>query len=142
MACNGNSAQTCGGPNRLTTFQTGGSGTTPTPPTTPNKSGKRGLAYNNNNSFKDATLANLLKGYSKITWGYDWGFPSWGLDSGIELYVVSFSLRVSLHYSSVVHLMKCQTNKIQCSYALGSPKLTRSKLGRGSQTCKEYPRFQ
>lgn len=85
MACNGNSAETCGGPNRLTTFQNGGSGTIPSNPTNPSKSGKRGLAYNNNNPFGDATLANLLKGYSKITWGYDWGFPSFGLDSNIEL---------------------------------------------------------
>ncbi|KAI9650547.1 hypothetical protein NHQ30_000564 [Ciborinia camelliae] len=92
MACNGNSGETCGGPNRLTAFQSGGTGTTPSP----SKSGKRGLAYNDNNAYKDATLANLLKGYSKITWGYDWGFPSHSLDSSIEFVPMLWGLPSSL----------------------------------------------
>lgn len=47
---------------------------------------KRGLAYNNNNPDSNAAYANLFAGYSKISWGYDWGYPSWGLDSDFELY--------------------------------------------------------
>ena len=50
-------------------------------------SGKRGLAYNNNNPDKNAEYANHFVGYNSITWGYDWGFPSFGLDSSFELYV-------------------------------------------------------
>jgi hypothetical protein len=47
--------------------------------------GKRGLAYNNNNPDDNATYANLFKGYSSVTWGYDWGYPSYDLDSSFEL---------------------------------------------------------
>jgi hypothetical protein len=82
MACKGNSAETCGGPNRLTAFSYGGS-TTPQP----TGSGKRGLGYNNNNPSGNAVYANMFKGNAKVSWGYDWGFPSYGLDSGFELYV-------------------------------------------------------
>lgn len=86
MTCKGNSAETCGGPNRLTAFQYGsGSSTTPSNPSKPNPNGKRGLAYNDNNPYGDATLANMFKSYSKISWGYDWGFPSHGLASSFEL---------------------------------------------------------
>ena len=79
MACDGNSAETCGGPNRLDVYQySSGGGSTGT--------GKRGLAYNNNNPAGNAEYANLFTGYSKITWGYDWGYPSYDLDSSFELY--------------------------------------------------------
>ena len=40
--------------------------------------GKRGLNYNN------ATWANYFKGYPQITWGYNWGWPSNGLDPSFE----------------------------------------------------------
>jgi len=40
--------------------------------------GKRGLNYNN------ATWANYFAGYPQITWGYNWGWPSNGLDSSFE----------------------------------------------------------
>ena len=40
--------------------------------------GKRGLAYSN------ATWANYFKGSSEVTWGYNWGWPSNGLDSSFE----------------------------------------------------------
>ncbi|KAF7949536.1 uncharacterized protein EAE97_003045 [Botrytis byssoidea] len=85
MACKGNNAEMCGGPNRLTAFQSGG-GSSTTPPNTsnPSKSGKRGITYDSNNVHGDSTYGNMLKGYSKITWGYDWGFKSNGLDSSIE----------------------------------------------------------
>ncbi len=43
--------------------------------------GKRGLNYNN------AAWANYFRGYSQITWGYNWGWPSNGLDASFELYV-------------------------------------------------------
>ncbi|KAF9883835.1 hypothetical protein FE257_002772 [Aspergillus nanangensis] len=46
--------------------------------------GKRGLCYNNDNPSKDAVFANLYKGMDKVTWAYDWGYPSWGLDSSLE----------------------------------------------------------
>ncbi|KAH8808680.1 glycosyl hydrolase catalytic core-domain-containing protein [Xylogone sp. PMI_703] len=81
MKCNGNAAETCGGPNRLNVYSSSNSGSTG--PTNPS-SGKRGLAYNNNNPSSNAVYANLFKGYSKISWGYDWGFPSWSLDSQFE----------------------------------------------------------
>ena len=77
MACNGNKAEICGGSNRLTVSQH----TT----TAPTAAGKRGLAYNNNNPGASAEYANLFKGYPKVSWGYDWGYPSWGLDSSFEL---------------------------------------------------------
>lgn len=73
MACTGDSSQTCGGPNRLDLYQY-------VPGTA-----KRGLAYNNNNPDGNATYANLFEGYSKISWGYDWGYPSWNLSSSFEL---------------------------------------------------------
>jgi hypothetical protein len=47
--------------------------------------GKRGIAYNNNNPSGNAVYANLFKGKSKVSWGYDWGYPSWSLDSSFEL---------------------------------------------------------
>lgn len=74
MACKGNAAETCGGPNRLDVYQY-----------TSSASGKRGLAYNNNNPGANAEYANLFTGYSKVSWGYDWGYPSWGLASSFEL---------------------------------------------------------
>ena len=40
--------------------------------------GKRGLNYNN------ATWANYFTGYPQITWGYNWGWPSNGLDASFE----------------------------------------------------------
>lgn len=49
--------------------------------------GKRGIAYNNNNPSSDSVYANLFKGNSKVSWGYDWGYPSWSLDSSFELSV-------------------------------------------------------
>ncbi|KAJ5889304.1 hypothetical protein N7504_010114 [Penicillium tannophilum] len=45
---------------------------------------KRGLAYNNNNPNNNAAYANLFAGYPKVSWGYDWGYPSWGLGSNFE----------------------------------------------------------
>ncbi len=64
MACKGNAAEICGGPNRLDVYQHGsGGGTTPPPPS----NGKRGLAYNNNNPGANAEYANLFKGYSKVS---------------------------------------------------------------------------
>lgn len=78
MACKGASGETCGGSNRLIVYQYGTSSTAPS-------AGKRGLAYNNNNPAANAQYANLFVGYSKISWGYDWGFPSYGLSSAFEL---------------------------------------------------------
>jgi hypothetical protein len=46
---------------------------------------KRGIAYNNNNPSGNAVYANLFKGHTKVSWAYDWGFPSWNLDSSFEL---------------------------------------------------------
>jgi hypothetical protein len=40
--------------------------------------GKRGLSYNN------ANWANYFKGYPQVTWGYNWGWPSNGLDASFE----------------------------------------------------------
>jgi hypothetical protein len=40
--------------------------------------GKRGLTYNN------ATWANYFTGNSQVTWGYNWGWPSNGLDASFE----------------------------------------------------------
>jgi hypothetical protein len=74
----GNSAETCGGPDRLDIYQYSSTVTA-----------KRGLAYNNNNPDANAEYANLFVGYSKISWGYDWGYPSWSLDPSFELYVES-----------------------------------------------------
>lgn len=82
MACNGNAAEMCGGPNRLTVYQSTSSGGT-TPPAS--GTGKRGLPYNNNNPSANAVYANMFRGYSKISWAYDWGYPSWGLDAFFEL---------------------------------------------------------
>lgn len=112
MPCNGNSGETCGGPNRLTLFSSSPagassaagaassasssasaspSGTSPSPPATNQKStspseGKRGLAYSTGNTYGNATYANLFTPslYPKISWGYNWGFPSFGLDPSIE----------------------------------------------------------
>lgn len=47
--------------------------------------GKRGLCYNDNNPSSNAVYANLFKGYEKVTWAYDWGYPSWDLDESFEL---------------------------------------------------------
>ena len=77
MACNGNAAEICGGPNRLNVYQYTSTSSTVI--------GKRGLAYNNNNPAANAEYANLFVGYSSISWGYDWGYPSFGLDSSFEL---------------------------------------------------------
>ena len=81
MACNGDASEMCGGSNRLTVYQYSSSGTTPPPTGT----GKRGLCYNNNNPNGDATYANLFVGYDEISWGYDYGFPSYNLNSQFEL---------------------------------------------------------
>lgn len=51
----------------------------------PTGTGKRGLCYNNNNPSANAVFANLFKGYEKVSWAYDWGYPSWDLDESIEL---------------------------------------------------------
>ncbi|KAK2762862.1 hypothetical protein FQN54_001037 [Arachnomyces sp. PD_36] len=40
--------------------------------------GKRGLTYN------DASLANLFRNSAEVTWGYNWGFTSNGLDPSFE----------------------------------------------------------
>ncbi|KAJ6012233.1 hypothetical protein N7522_002588 [Penicillium canescens] len=45
---------------------------------------KRGIAYNNNNPSGNAVYANLFKGHTKVSWAYDWGYPSWNLDSSFE----------------------------------------------------------
>lgn len=79
MACKGNAAEMCGGPNHLTVYQSGGTN----PPTV--GTGKRGLPYNNNNPSKNSVYANLFKGYSKISWAFNWGYPSWNLDAFFEL---------------------------------------------------------
>ncbi|KAI7970756.1 hypothetical protein EIK77_007936 [Talaromyces pinophilus] len=51
-----------------------------------NEIGKRGLAYNNNNVYGNATYANdFFANSSQVTWGYDWGYPSWNLSSVFEL---------------------------------------------------------
>lgn len=51
-----------------------------------NGAGKRGLAYNNNNVYGNATYANnFFTNSSQVTWGYDWGYPSWNLSSVFEL---------------------------------------------------------
>lgn len=103
MPCKGNTAETCGGSNGLNVYEYGASTPTSsistsaltptsmsasTPTATPTLgAGKRGLAYNNNNPGANAEYANLFEGYSKVTWGYDWGYPSYGLSSSFELYV-------------------------------------------------------
>ncbi|KAE9363009.1 glycoside hydrolase family 128 protein [Stipitochalara longipes BDJ] len=46
--------------------------------------GKRGLAYTDGNPDGNAAYANLFVGYPKISWGYDWGYPSQGLDPYFE----------------------------------------------------------
>jgi hypothetical protein len=74
MPCKGNSAEICGGPNRLDVYTYGVSNSTAGGAV----AGKRGLAYNN------ATLANMFQGYNQVTWGYNWGYPSGGLDSQFE----------------------------------------------------------
>ncbi|KAJ3472461.1 hypothetical protein NLG97_g10970 [Lecanicillium saksenae] len=81
MPCNGKATETCGGSNRLTVSQLPDGGGT-NPPTA--GKGKRGLCYNNNNPSKNAVYANMFKGYSKISWAYDWGYPSWDLDTFFE----------------------------------------------------------
>lgn len=68
MTCSGDSSEAYGGPNRLDLYQY--------PPVA-----KRGLAYNTNNPEGNAMYTNLFASYSKISWGYDWGFPSAGLSS-------------------------------------------------------------
>lgn len=83
MPCKGKATDMCGGPNRLTVYKLSSGGTNPPPVGT----GKRGLPYNNNNPSRNAVYANLFKGHGKISWAYDWGYPSWGLDAFFELYV-------------------------------------------------------
>lgn len=80
MPCKGDAAETCGGSNRLSVYQLS-SGSTP-PSEGPRK---RGLGYNNNNPAGNAIFANMFKGYKKISWAYDWGYPSWDLDGVFEL---------------------------------------------------------
>lgn len=84
MACNGNSAETCGGSNRLDVYQYSSSASAGT--------GKRGVAYTNNNPGGNAEYANLFRGYNTVTWGYDWGYPSDNLDPSFELYAEPLSL--------------------------------------------------
>jgi hypothetical protein len=76
MACTGASSETCGGPNRLNLYQYTSSSTAVA---------KRGLAYNDNNPQGNAMYTTFFAGNSKISWGYDWGFPSNGLPSSWEL---------------------------------------------------------
>jgi hypothetical protein len=52
--------------------------------------GKRGLNYN------DAAWANYFVGYPKITWGYNWGWPSNGLDGSFEFVSLSTAGEVSV----------------------------------------------
>ncbi len=100
----GSHAETCGGPNRLDVYSyspsaspapsqtvTTSSLTRPSstsiaiqPTSSSTGTGKRGIAYSTGNPDGNATYANLFKGYSKVTWGYDWGYPSHGLDSSFE----------------------------------------------------------
>lgn len=86
MKCNGDSMEICGGPNRLTVYQH-----TNTSPGTSPSTGKRGLCYNNNNPSANAIYANLFKGYNKVSWGYNWGFPSYDLDPLFEFVRITFS---------------------------------------------------
>jgi len=83
MPCKGNTAEICGGSNGLSVYKYGSSSTPP-----PSGTGKRGLAYNNNNPAGNAEYANLFKGYSSVSWGYDWGYPAYNLDSSFELYAL------------------------------------------------------
>jgi hypothetical protein len=107
MKCKGDSAEICGGPNRLDVYQYDPSASPtissksiqPTstssviqPTATSAGTGKRGIAYSTGNPDGNATYANLFKGYSKVTWGYDWGYPSHGLDVSFQLYVEPFFL--------------------------------------------------
>lgn len=97
MKCNGNSSESCGGPNRLDVYSSTSSPSTTsssTPTGTPESNGKRGLAYNNDNPSANAEYANLFKGYSKVSWGYDWGYPSWDLDASFEFVCVATHLRL------------------------------------------------
>lgn len=79
MQCNGNDSQICGGSNRLSVSTYGSSGGSSPPPT-----GKRGLCYNDNNPSKSAIYANMFKEYEQVTWAYNWGYPSFGLDQHFE----------------------------------------------------------
>ena len=97
IACKGNSAEICGGSNRLDVYQYTSSAPVTTPPassTAPAStasatpvidSAKRGLQYNNNNPKGNAEWANYFVGYPKIGWGYSYGYDSLGLDSSLEL---------------------------------------------------------
>jgi hypothetical protein len=102
MDCKGALAETCGGPNRLDVYQYGSSTLLSTssesiqptstsssiqPSATSASTGKRGIAYSTGNLDGNATYANLFKDYNKVTWGYDWGYPSHGLDASFQLYV-------------------------------------------------------
>lgn len=123
MKCNGDSAEACGGPNRLTVYRYSSSGTdSSTDPDPEPSTGKRGLCYNDNNPSGNAVYANLFKGYSKVLWGYDWGFTSDGLDLSFEF----------------VGSQLCKTyasNQLTYpgTYSLGSPRWSRSRMdSRGS----------
>jgi hypothetical protein len=71
----GKAAETCGGSNRLDVCQyTSSSGP-----------GKRGLTYDTNNPGKNASWANHFREYSKVSWGYDYDYPSHNLSSQFEL---------------------------------------------------------
>jgi len=79
MQCNGNSAETCGGSNRLNVYQWMGTGVA-----------KRGINYTPVNNYNNATLANMLAGFPTMSWAYNYGDQStYGLASNIELYVPS-----------------------------------------------------
>lgn len=89
MQCSGNSAETCGGSNRLNVYQWLGTG-----------SSKRGINYTPDNNYNNATLANYLAGYPTISWAYNYGDTStYGLDTNIELYVSA----LSFHIHKAVH---------------------------------------
>lgn len=99
MPCNGNQAEMCGGPNRLSVYQYGnavvpGQSAASPPPSTSRGTGKRGVAYTSGNPSGNAVFANMFKGYSKISWGYDWAYPSLGLDSYFELYDPNTPVRI------------------------------------------------
>ena len=140
-------AETCGGPNRLDVYSYSPS-TSPAPsqpittssltrpsstsiaiqPTSSSTgTGKRGIAYSTGNPDGNATYANLFTGYSKITWGYDWGYPSHGLDSYFELYVM-FMFLISCKRANKDSLS-------QCTDAMGPTQWIRSFV---DVHCREY----
>ncbi|OBT38940.1 hypothetical protein VE00_10492 [Pseudogymnoascus sp. WSF 3629] len=126
MKCNGNSSETCGGPNRLDVYSSTSSPSTTsssTPTSTPGSTGKRGLAYNNNNPSANAEYANLFKGYSKVSWGYDWGYPSWDLDASFEFVPMLWGLPSG---SDPAWTNAVQTAKTKSILGFNEPDLTYS----------------